>query len=401
MRSARRAAGAAALLAALVASGCGGGGTAGSSTSQPTARTAGPSPAARRAEHRVRAMRRAQAEEAEMVRGDEGWERSRAGLFWTPDGGRSWRSITPPVPDSTAPSSVHFASPRGGWALAELGREGATHPVVFTTLDGGRSWRHARLPLPELLLPAASASFAPAGGDRVFLLLKQEGDTASNVGFLLESSDGGRSWQSLPRPPQAGQISFESGRDGWLAGGFPGSKLWRTEDGGRSWTQVKLAGLPETGGHWVSYLPPRISAGGRGLLPTVWPGSEGLGTRAILYSTADAGRTWKRLSSTRLPQVNGSLEADGVFSPRGPGRSLLMHDPVTGAIALVRADGRVEPFRPSHGLPEWSRIDLSDASNGFALSPFRHPPKLAVTGDGGRRWSPVRLPGSKPHGGSS
>src|SRR4051812_27326747 len=35
--------------------------------------------------------------EGEMVAGEEGWVRSAAGVFWTADGGRTWRQITPPV----------------------------------------------------------------------------------------------------------------------------------------------------------------------------------------------------------------------------------------------------------------------------------------------------------------
>ncbi|HEY8813569.1 MAG TPA: hypothetical protein VIP57_00465 [Candidatus Dormibacteraeota bacterium] len=66
----------------------------------------------------------------------------------------------------------------------------------------------------ELVLGAAAVSFAPVGGGRIFALIKEVGDTASSQGFLLRSDDRGRTWHELPRPPQAGEISFDSPRDG-------------------------------------------------------------------------------------------------------------------------------------------------------------------------------------------
>jgi photosystem II stability/assembly factor-like uncharacterized protein len=74
--------------------------------------------------------------EGEMVAGEEGWVRTPSGVFWTPDGGRTWRTITPPVPWV---SKVYFASPEDGWALHGTGREGDARAFIFRTTDGGRT----------------------------------------------------------------------------------------------------------------------------------------------------------------------------------------------------------------------------------------------------------------------
>src|ERR1700761_25835 len=58
-------------------------------------------------------------QEAEMVAGEAGWVRSEDGVFWPPDGGRTWRPITPPVPHGFAIAGVYFANPRRGWALSD------------------------------------------------------------------------------------------------------------------------------------------------------------------------------------------------------------------------------------------------------------------------------------------
>lgn len=63
---------------------------------------------------RLRIAEARHVEEGEMVAGDEGWVRSDVGVFWTPDGGRTWRPITPPVPDGGAIDTV--TSPARGAA---------------------------------------------------------------------------------------------------------------------------------------------------------------------------------------------------------------------------------------------------------------------------------------------
>lgn len=221
-----------------------------------------------------------------MVAGRSGWARLGLGLFWTDDGGREWRRITPPLHDPANLRGGYFRDRRHGWALAEEGTEGAERQAIFSTADGGRTWLRTPLRIERLLLPAASVSFSALDGRRVFALVKRSGDTASNFGVLFFSGDGGRSWRQLePSPPQAGEIVFESRRDGWLASGFPAAKLWRTRDGGRHWKEVTLpTGL---GGELddVAALAPRIDAAGRGLLPTVRatpsPSSTRRGTMAV------------------------------------------------------------------------------------------------------------------------
>jgi len=69
--------------------------------------------------------------EGELVAGEEGWVRSRSGVFWTADGGRSWRTITPPVPDGGAIDTVYFASPRrAGHSTKMAGKATRGRPYI-------------------------------------------------------------------------------------------------------------------------------------------------------------------------------------------------------------------------------------------------------------------------------
>lgn len=329
-------------------------------------------------------------QEAELVDGDEGWVRTGGGLFWTTDGGRSWRPITPPVPEARLLRGVYFGDQRRGWALAEEGHEGATRPVFFSTRDGGRGWRTTPVQIPEMPLGAASVSFAPSGESGVFALVKESGDTASNQGFLLRSGDGGRTWRELPRPPQSGEISFDSARRGWLAGRYPAPRLWRTDDGGRTWTELHLDPPPHQEAENVSYLPPRIGRDGHGLLAAVFVARNSRQTTATVYATADSGRHWHLTEAKHLPHSGGWLEAGQALAFRGP-HSVLIHEPLATRTTVAGGGGAVSSF-VARGLPDWSRQIFSGPRYGFAVATFGEQPGLTFSDDRGRSWTPVSPP---------
>jgi photosystem II stability/assembly factor-like uncharacterized protein len=364
------------LVAALVA-GCGGGS---SSTGAAKHRPAGPEerifmeggpgpPPAGGGRAPPKISRDRFVEEGEMVAGEEGWVRSGVGVFWTPDGGRTWRPITPPVPDVSLIDGIYFAGPRRGHEL--------------------------------------------------FALVKVEGDTASNFGPLLVSHDSGRHWRELPTPPpEAGRISFETPRRGWLAGGHPGPALYRTVDGGRTWAGVDPGnphaspppeppeGPPEEpleeeiqpGLGEIQediYTTPLIGPDGHGILGMLEAtGREGPnGTPTVVWRTTDYGRSWHRSATIHLPYVNGTLDANEVLTRRGRSRSFLVHDPVDRFYTVVGPDGHAAPVRPIGSLPrDSSGFTLSDTRHGLAFPSFTNRSTLSFTKDGGRSWTQVPIP---------
>jgi photosystem II stability/assembly factor-like uncharacterized protein len=349
-------------------------------------------------------------QEGEMVAGEEGWVHSGLGVFWTRNGGRSWRSITPPVPDGFGIAGVYFANPRRGWALSDKGQEGDIRTLMFMTTDGGRTWRHTRLRAPNLFTSVTQVSFSLVGAHDLFALARESGDTASNFGSLLVSHDSGRHWRALPSPPKAGRISFETPRRGWLAVAWPGLGLYRTVDGGRSWVEVqpgKPPGTPtpkgrEPGLHeaiWgACYTTPLIAPSGYGILGMVeMPDKaeiEGTAaTPAVVLRTADYGRSWHRTARIELPHVSGVFDASYVFARQGRSRSFLFRSPISSAHAVVGPNGHVGPLRPSRGLKRyWQSITLSDAKHGFAFPYSGDGSSLVVTRDGGDTWNPVTVP---------
>jgi photosystem II stability/assembly factor-like uncharacterized protein len=335
---------------------------------------------------------------AAMVSGTEGWAQTRRGLYWTSDGGQSWRNITPPLAHPARLGSVRFETAERGWAMSEEGGEGRNRTALFATEDGGRSWTRTRIEVKGLLTQASGAYFAPVGAHEVFALVGEARNTAYSVGYLFVSHDDGHSWHQLPKPPpHAGAIAFSSPKDGWLAGGGPHPALYRTRDGGRSWSEVRLPRPPGLAEAAAGYLRPQFEAGGRGILAAAYA-NRGESATVVLYETADDGGHWKLAESTRVG-VEGA--APWLLAYRGEGQIVAEGYP-TPQLELLETAGSASRLGAT-GLPEefLPALSFSGAEDGFAYVDGEEcvhkircteTNQLYFTGDGGDSWAPVVRP---------
>jgi hypothetical protein len=109
------------------------------------------------------------------------------------------------IPADFQPLSVTFVSADMGWVLGSAGCGSNTCPVIVRTLDGGRTW--TRIAAPETSIDFGGNFF---GND-----------------FQAGSGVTG--------------LRFADPLDGWAFG--PG--LWATHDGGTTWKQFTIPGLPD------------------------------------------------------------------------------------------------------------------------------------------------------------
>jgi photosystem II stability/assembly factor-like uncharacterized protein len=360
------------------ASGCGGGNSATTSGGASTAD-------ARRTEiaaAREAAEFRDEYAGAELVSGERGWARTHGGVYWTDDGGLHWREITPPG-DPGAIDGVYFRNPRQGWAGAEEGSEGENKVVLFATADGGRSWRRTPVEVEGLATIAAGVSFAALGQRRVFALVAESTDTASSIGHLFTSGDAGRRWHQLPDPPHDGAMSFESPQDGWFAaaGHLPG--LYRTRDGGRTWTEVEVSPPPGVPAADATFGPPQIDADGDGVLPVIFRAPAAV--TAALYRTRDHGRHWAPVSHHRM-KLGGDVTVSRHLFRRGRGTAVVT-DYARPPYTLL-GPGRHHSTLRAAGLPPFARLSFA-GRYGFALA---HTNRLFLTTDGGADWKPTSHP---------
>lgn len=142
--------------------------------------------------------------------------------------------------------------------------------ALHVSLDGGAEWTDAPLPLPEGEEPKCfgpDAAFASDGTLYVsFVTLKGRGNTP-NAGWLVKSTDGGRSFSEPvralgrelvfqlrlavdPDNPQLVHLTWLQGADvGFLKFAQPGNPILttRSEDGGSTWSSTTRVSSPDRG----------------------------------------------------------------------------------------------------------------------------------------------------------
>lgn len=167
-----------------------------------------------------------------------------AGLARTMDGGATWDFGFGAQLHNERQVEIRDVEFLGqtGWAV---GVKNQQTRGVLKTKDGGRTWYD-----PSLGVPPPNAPSFIAVGFRDSLV----GWAADNRGTVCITFDGGANWLLAPRIPQFGKLIFADAQNGWLltasggvdyerhvAGGEPYDQIFRSTDGGRTWSQVILS----------------------------------------------------------------------------------------------------------------------------------------------------------------
>jgi photosystem II stability/assembly factor-like uncharacterized protein len=183
---------------------------------------------------------------------------ARGVVLLSDDEGAHWRQT--PVPTSATLTRVRFVSPKVGWAVGHFG-------VVLRSEDGGESWTRqldGRAAAQTVLSyyqkqaepdPAATAALAPQveaaqrlvddGPDKPFLDLwfedEQRGFVVGAYNLIFRTEDGGRTWtpwQARVDNPRALHLYaiLPVGTDWYIAG--EQGLLLRSTDGGQSFSRL-------------------------------------------------------------------------------------------------------------------------------------------------------------------
>lgn len=221
-------------------------------------------------------------------------------LYVTSDGGLHWREIShrPGTAASGACEAklgnVVFASQTTGWSLPQC-----PDTTLLVTHDGGATWNVQRLPLPSQVSCRCSARL-PIFFDQQQGIVSVFGNAGQQS--LLATSDGGRTWSYRALPPTGYSLSvdFIDANTGWdivtppgwsKLSGAPKDWLYRTNDGGQTWTLVQAdlpLGFPIFGLWFVD-----ANNGFAGQQNVALTGSE-------LLRTTDGGQTWKVIETQIL-----------------------------------------------------------------------------------------------------
>jgi photosystem II stability/assembly factor-like uncharacterized protein len=236
-------------------------------------------------------------------------------------------------------------------------------PCLLASEDGGASWRALQAGLGEVAVTSLSVGWSSGGTGRPLLV--------GAAGGLYRSKDAGRRWEQLvrglPRELRARAVAIapHASSEHMLAVAEAGQVLV-SHDGGGSWEE---------------------SAGAEGQPSALHLSSARclLQTEAGLFRSADAGRTWQKLSTHGAPPGRGAL----AVCEAAP-------DVVC---AITKREGDSQVVRSLDGGVTWSALPGTEGALDVELDPERRDTlyvlsgrgesSLLVTRDGGLTWSAV------------
>lgn len=207
---------------------------------------------------------------------------------------------------------------------------------------------------------------------------------------LYRSEDGGATWTG-PAMADYQVWTLREAPDGVLFAGTQPAGLWRSDDGGVSWTANEaFAQLPEAA-RWCIPLDPPLPGRARAMVidqadpDRMWVGVEVGG----VARTEDRGATW----TVDLPGDNPDLhvmcahpaENDVLFASTGYGRFDHVAEELEGNAGVFRSDdgGRSWDYAWKGITPRYSRPMCIDRRDPFSLTVASAPTAFSDHGDPG------------------
>ncbi|MDD3352049.1 YCF48-related protein [Zoogloea sp.] len=261
-------------------------------------------------------------------------------IIYSDDAGASWKQAA--VPTQVDLVAVSFPSDKKGWAVGHGG-------VVLNTTDGGATWARQLdgVQAAELAIKHYQASSHPnaavlvereqslkaGGGTQPFLDVYFESESTGYVvgtfNRLFRTEDGGKTWTPwMERTENPGELHFYSirGRDGSLYLTGEQGAVWRYD---AAQQRFVLAATPYNGTLFGLVVPDANTV-------------IAFGMRGSLYRSGDQGRTWEKASLGTPSGITGGSVLPG-------GEVLLITQ--AGAVTLSRDGGKsFQPIKTSRPM---------------------------------------------------
>ena len=300
------------------------------------------------------------------------------GVWKTSDGGSTWaplfdkEAISSIGAIAVAPSDHNVVYAGTGEAAI---RGNTTYGIgVFKSVDAGKSWKNIGLKDTHQI---GALIVDPRNADVVLVAALGHAFGPNNERGIFRTADGGKTWTKvLSKDENTGGIDvvfdphnpnivfaalWQVRRQPWFfSSGGPGSGLYRSEDNGVTWKQLTGNGLPDG---ILGRIGIAVSGADSNRIYAIIEAKEG-----GLYRSDDAGQTWTRVND------------DGRFRQRAWYFSKVYADPKSADTVYVLNTGA---FRSVDGGKTFNLLSARHGDHhGLWIDP-QDPNRIANVSDGG------------------
>jgi photosystem II stability/assembly factor-like uncharacterized protein len=316
------------------------------------------------------------------------------GVWETRDAGRTWTPIFDEAPvGSVGALAVAPSQPQTlyvGTGEADMRSDIAQGVGMFKSTDGGAHWAASGLTDTQQI---AKVIVDPANPDVLLVAALGHPYGPNAERGVFRSADGGKSWsKTLFKNADTGAIdlAFKPGdpsavyaalwqtrRPPWNTyppSSGPGSGFYKSTDGGKTWAQVKGAGLPDKPGRIGIAVSPAAPNRVYALIDAIDGGG--------LYRSDDSGVTWTKTTGDKRIWARGWYFGEVVVNPKNPDQLWVMDT------IVLRSDDGGKSFIPEKGDP------TGDDFHALWIDPNDPDRRILgvdqgtlVTLNGGRTWS--------------
>lgn len=305
-----------------------------------------------------------------------------------------------PVPTQTPQSApdmpglvyIHMLDVSNGWAIT-----GQNH--ILRTTDGANHWQDvtpSSIDPPQANYANLAYDFLSPSVAWVYSFVRDANDTGGTTKYY-RTTNGGQLWlSSINHGDIPSQIIFTNSSDGWMfsllgvASGSSGADIFRTINGGVTWTKVASASYSTAG--QPGALPfdgNKTGIGARDAMTAWVTGNDDNPSFVWLYVTRDGGQTWQHQTLPLLPAFSGQVVTNPptFFNARdGILPVMLIGAGIDSGAAYVTHDGGATWQKTS--FIEAAEYDFINANQGWATdASATGGSTLYATSDGGQRWT--------------
>jgi photosystem II stability/assembly factor-like uncharacterized protein len=289
-----------------------------------------------------------------FVNGQSGWASGGNRVWRTVNGGALWTDVTPEYYDPASFAamswqSVDFTDAHNGWVV---GRD-----RIYHTTDGGAHWTRQR-----------------ASGDFLYDVSTGSAQTAFACGTgsgYLKTDDAGSTWTQYTLTGtgyESSAVSMLAVSDGLDAYAVAAGRLFRTTNGGTSWTSMPVG---NTAGDDVVAVGTMDGSGG-----------------TVAWAFTNSGRVFKTMTGGATTWAAGPTLASATYAaPSAPTADSVFT--ITGSAVWASADGggSFSARRDAWPSAPFSSVQFTGPATGYAVGGST----LARTTNGGGAWSATSL----------